>query len=139
MIERTFAMIKPRAVQERHSGKIIDRIEQEGFSILGLEKVHLTRLQAEKLYAIHRERSFFGEMLDTITSSPAIIMALEKENAIKAWRDLMGATNPAQAEPNTLRKLFGVSISDNGTHGSDSLESARTELEIFFPSLRRSS
>jgi nucleoside-diphosphate kinase len=134
MIERTFAMIKPGAVKERHSGAIISRIEQEGFTILGLEKKQLTRVQAEQLYAIHRERSFFGEMLESITSGPVIIMVLEKEGAIKAWRDLMGATNPAQAEPNTLRKLFGVSIGENATHGSDSSETARTELGIFFPS-----
>lgn len=137
MIERTFAMIKPDAVRHGHTGKVIDRIEREGFVILGLEKQQLTRQKAEELYAIHRERSFFGEMLVSITASPLIVMVLEKEGAIKAWRDLMGATNPAQAESDTLRKLFGVSIGENAVHGSDSPESAKTEINIFFPQLAR--
>ena len=98
MIERTFAIIKPDAVKAKDAGKIIDRIEKEGFNVLRLEKKLLSKAEAEGFYAVHKERPFFGELVEFMTSGPVIVMALEKENAIKAWRDLMGATDPAEAE-----------------------------------------
>lgn len=133
--EITFAMIKPDAVAAKNSGKIIDIIEQNGFTIVGLQKINMSKTQANQLYAVHKERPFFGEMVNFITSGPVIIMALKKENAIKAWRDLMGATNPAQAEEGTVRAKFGKSIGENATHGSDAQETAAAELSIFFPDL----
>ena len=125
-------MIKPDAVLAKNSGKIIDMIEQNGFKIVGMQKINMSKEQAHQLYAIHKEKPFFGEMVNSITSGPLIIMALEKENAIKAWRDLMGATNPAQAAEGTVRKKFGKSIGENATHGSDAPETATEELGIFF-------
>lgn len=135
MPEKTFAMIKPTALQDGHSPAITDRIKKEGFNILAQEQTQLTRKQAEELYAVHKERSFFGEMLGQITAGPVVLMVLEKENAILDWRNLMGATNPADAAENTMRKLYGKNIGENATHGSDSVENARTELGIFFPDL----
>lgn len=135
--EITFAMIKPDAVAAKNSGKIIDIIEQNGFNIVGLQKINMSKAQANQLYAIHKERPFFGEMVNFITSGPVIIMALEKENAIKAWRDLMGVTNPAQAEEGTIRKKFGKSIGENATHGSDAAQTAKEEIALFFPQLSR--
>lgn len=133
--EITFAMIKPDAVAAKNGGKIIDIIEQNGFTVAGLQKINMSKTQANQLYAVHKEKPFFGEMVNFITSGPVIIMALKKENAIKAWRDLMGATNPAQAEEGTIRKKFGKSIGENATHGSDAQETAAAELSIFFPDL----
>lgn len=135
MIERTFAIIKPEAVKLKHSGQIIGLIELNGFTIKGMQKVHLTRQQVETFYAVHSARSFFNEMVETMIASPVIILALEKENAIADWRNLMGATNPAEAAVGTIRRMFGTSIGANATHGSDAPETARTELEFFFPNL----
>jgi len=135
MIERTFAIIKPHAVAEGNSGAIIDRIEQEGFSIVDKKEIHMSQEQAEKLYAVHEGKPFFESLLKNITASPCIVMVLEKENAIADWRSLMGATNPAKAEEGTLRKKFGTSLDTNATHGSDAPETARTEIGIFFPTL----
>lgn len=132
MMERTFALIKPGAVKEGLTGAILTRIEQEGFSIVRLEKRTLSREFAAIFYGVHKERSFFGELIDSVTSGPVVVMMLEKENAIKAWRDLMGSTNPAQAAENTLRKLYGRSIGENATHGSDAPETAATELALYF-------
>lgn len=134
-MERTFAMIKPDAVAARNSGKIIDIIEQHGFTIVGMEKTTLAKQQAQTFYAVHKERPFYGELVDFVTSGPVIIMCLEKDNAVKAWRDLMGATNPANAEQGTIRKLFATDISHNAVHGSDALETAAQELMLFFPDL----
>ncbi|MCX5924272.1 MAG: nucleoside-diphosphate kinase [Candidatus Dependentiae bacterium] len=131
-MEQTFAIIKPRAVADRESGKIIDMIEAAGFNIVAMEKITISPAQAQELYAEHKERSFFGEMVQSMTSSPVIIMKLSKDNAVLAWRDLMGATNPSQALPGTIRAIFGKSIGENATHGSDSLASAARELKIFF-------
>lgn len=135
MVERTFAMIKPDAVKAKNSGKIIDMIEAHGFTIAGMRKTQLTRAQVELFYAIHKERSFFGEMVDFLVSGPVVLLALEKENAIKAWRDLMGATDPLKAESGTVRKLYGTHIGSNATHGSDAQATARMELAQFFPEL----
>jgi len=134
-MERTFAMIKPDAVAAHNSGKIIDIIEGCGFAILAMEKTKLSKEQAQTFYAVHSERPFFEELVDFVTSGPVIIMCLEKDNAIKAWRDLMGATDPANADQGTLRKLFGTDVGHNATHGSDAPETAKQELTLFFPDL----
>ena len=134
-MERTLAIIKPDAVKAKNAGKIIDRIEHEGFDIIEMKKMHLQRKDAEAFYAVHRERPFFGELVDFMSSGPVVVMALEKDNAIAAWRDLMGATDPAKAENNTLRKLYGANVGENATHGSDAPETAREELNFFFPDL----
>lgn len=135
MVEKTFAIIKPDAVAAHHTGKIIDLVEQNGFKILRLQKMLLSKKQAEAFYAIHKERSFFNELVTFMSSGPVVVMALEKENAIAAWRKLMGDTNPAKAEVGTIRKLFGTSIGENATHGSDAAETAAVELKFFFPEL----
>lgn len=134
-MERTFALIKPDAVAAKNSGAIISRIEQEGFTIIAMVKGEIPKELATEFYGVHKERPFFGELVEFITSGPVIAMALEKDGAIKAWRDLMGATNPAEAEENTMRKLFGANIGNNATHGSDAPETANFELELFFPDL----
>lgn len=131
-MEKTFGIIKPNAVAAGNSGKIIDMIEKDGFNIVCLEKITMTQQQAEALYQEHKERPFFGEMVETMTSSPIIIMKLEKEDAVLGWRNLMGATNPADADAGTIRALYGDSIGANAVHGSDSLESSARELGIFF-------
>jgi len=135
MIERTLAIIKPDAVKAKYSGKIIDHIEQEGFTILGMKKLQLTTAQAESFYAVHKERGFFRELVTFMVSGPVIVMALEKDNAIAAWRDLMGPTDPAQAPANTIRKLYGASKGENATHGSDAAATAAEEIKFFFPEL----
>ncbi len=134
-MQRTFAIIKPDAVQAMNSGNIINRIEQEGFTIVSMKKIHMTQSQAEQFYAVHRERPFFGELVSFMVSGPCVVLALQKDNAIAAWRDLMGATNPANAAPNTLRKLYGANVGSNATHGSDAPETAAAELALFFPEL----
>jgi len=136
MIEKTFAIIKPDAVNAKNSGKIIDRIEKEGFNIIGMKKIQMTKNVAELFYAVHKEKPFFQEVVEFMISGPCIIMALEKENAIQSWRNLMGATNPDKAEANTLRNLYGTNVGSNATHGSDAPETAKTELTIFFPELQ---
>lgn len=134
-MEKTFAIIKPDAVKAKYTGKIIDRIEAEGFEILGMKKLHMSKHQAEQFYAVHSERGFFGELVDFMSSGPVVVMTLQKDGAIKAWRDLMGATDPAKAEANTLRKEFGASVGENATHGSDAPETAAQEIAFFFPEL----
>ena len=134
-MEITFAIIKPDAVAAKNAGKIIDMIEIAGFNVVGMEKITMTQEQANELYKEHSARSFFGEMVGAMTASPIVIMALEKENAVVAWRDLMGATNPKDAAAGTVRALFGANIGANAAHGSDSLASAARELAIFFPGL----
>ena len=132
MKEQTFAMIKPDAIAAKNSGKIIDIIEQNGFDILRLQKGQISKEMAEVFYAVHKDRPFFGELTEFVTSGPVIVMALEKEDAIKQWRDLMGATDPAQAAEGTVRKKFGTSIGNNAAHGSDSPDTAAQELGLFF-------
>ena len=133
--ETTFAMIKPDAVAAKNTGKIIDLIEKNGFSIIAMEKIQLTDEKAREFYAVHKDRPFFGELVEFVASGPVVVMALSKENAVAAWRDLMGATNPAQAAPGTIRASFGANIGNNAVHGSDALETARGELGLFFPKL----
>ena len=135
MSNLTFGIIKPDAVAKGHTGKIIDRILSNGFKIRGMKLIHLSRREAEGFYAVHAERPFFGELTGFMSSAPCAVMALEKENAVKSWRDLMGATNPAEAETGTLRKEFAGSIGENAVHGSDSDENARIEIAYFFSKL----
>ena len=134
-MERTFAMIKPDAVKKGLTGSIIDMIEKNGFTILRMQKLRLARDHAEEFYGVHKERPFFGELVEFITSGPVVVMALEKDNAIADWRKLMGATNPADADEGTIRKLFAESISKNVVHGSDAAETADQELRFFFHDL----
>lgn len=131
-MERTFAIIKPDAVERRLAGKILARIEESGFTVRGLRLHHLTRREAEGFYAVHRERPFFGGLTDFMSSGPCVLMALEAPDAIRKWRTLMGATDPAKADPGTLRKEFGSSIERNATHGSDAPETAAFEIGYFF-------
>jgi len=135
VIQRTFGIIKPDAVAAGYTGEIISRIEKEGFSIIGMEKRSLSLELVRTFYAIHKERSFFDEIVTFITSGPVVTLALEKEDAISAWRNLMGATDPTQAASDTLRKLYGAHIGNNAVHGSDGKETARFELNLFFPHL----
>jgi nucleoside-diphosphate kinase len=130
--ERTFAIIKPDAVKARVAGKILARIEEAGFTLRGLRLIHLSKREAEGFYAVHRARPFFGSLTDFMSSGPCIVMALEAPDAIKKWRTLMGATDPAKADKGTLRKEFGSSIEFNATHGSDAAETAAFELGYFF-------
>jgi nucleoside-diphosphate kinase len=132
MIERTLAIIKPDAVERRLAGRILQRIESEGFQIRAMRRLHLSRRQAEGFYAVHRERPFFGSLTDFMASGPAIVMVLEREDAIRQWRMLMGATDPAKADAGTLRKEFAQSIERNATHGSDAPETAAFEIGNFF-------
>jgi nucleoside-diphosphate kinase len=134
-MERTFAIIKPDAFAAGHAGQILARIYAEGFKVVGLKKLYLSKVEAEGFYAVHSARPFFGELTDFMSSGPCVVMALEAENAIRKWRDLMGATNPAEASQGTLRKEFGVSIGENATHGSDAPETADFELGYFFNGL----
>ena len=128
----TFGIIKPDAVRAGHAGNIIQRITDAGFTLRGLKALHLTLKQAEGFYAIHRERPFFSGLTEFMSSAPCVVMALEKEGAVKAWRDLMGATDPAKADEGTLRKDFGGSVGENAVHGSDSDENAEIEIAYFF-------
>ena len=132
MVERTLAIIKPDAVERRVAGRIIQRIEDEGFAIRAVRRVHLTKAEAEGFYAVHRARGFFGSLTDFMSSGPVIVLALEAPDAIRKWRTLMGATDPAKAEPGTLRREFASSIERNATHGSDAPETAAIEIAYFF-------
>ena len=131
----TFGIIKPDAVRSGKQGAIIQKISDAGFTIRGMKLIHQTHRQAEGFYAVHAERPFFGELTEFISSGPCVVLALEKENAVKAWRDLMGATNPAEAAEGTLRKEFAASIGENAVHGSDSDENAAIEIGYFFSKL----
>jgi len=132
MTQRTLAIVKPDAVLRRVAGRIIQRIEDEGFQIRAMRRLHLSKVQAEAFYAVHRERPFFRSLTDFMSSGPVIVMVLEAPEAIKEWRTLMGATDPAKADPGTLRNEFGQSIEKNATHGSDGSETAAYEIGYFF-------
>ena len=127
-MEQTFAIIKPNAFVAGNAGKIISRIYAEGFTIVGMKKLLLSKREAEGFYYVHKERPFFGELTDFMSSGPCIVMVLEAEGAIQKWRDLMGATNPANAAEGTLRHEFGESLEANATHGSDAPETAAFEI-----------
>ena len=134
-METTFAIIKPDAVKSRHTGKIIQRIEEAGFQIRAMRLRHLTQTEAEGFYAVHKERTFFASLTKFMSSGPVVVLALQAPDAIKKWRTLMGATDPAKADAGTLRKEFGASIENNATHGSDAPETAAFELGYFFPGI----
>ena len=131
-MQRTLAIIKPDAVGNHSVGAIIKRIEESGLEICALRMVNLTKQDAEGFYAVHKEKPFFDALTSFMSSGPAVVLALEGENAIRRWRDLMGATNPNDAELGTLRKEFGASIDRNATHGSDAEDTAAYELNYFF-------
>jgi nucleoside-diphosphate kinase len=135
MIEQTLAIIKPDAVERRLAGRILHRIEDEGFQIRAMRRLHLSKRQAEGFYAVHRERPFFASLTEFMASGPAIVVVLEAPEAIKKWRTLMGATDPARADAGTLRNEFAQSIERNATHGSDAPETASFEIGYFFPGL----
>lgn len=130
--ERTLSIIKPDGVERNLVGKIIAVFEDKGLKVAAIKKKHLSRKEAEAFYAVHSARPFFGELVEFMTRSPVVIMALEGKNAINANRDIMGATNPAQAADGTIRKLFAKSIGENTVHGSDSPEAAKNEVGFFF-------
>jgi nucleoside-diphosphate kinase len=132
MSERTLAIIKPDAVERRQIGAIIQRIETTGFQIRAIRRVRLSKAQAEGFYAVHRERPFFPSLTAFMSSGPAVVLVLEAAGAIKKWRTLMGATDPAKADAGTLRKEFAESIERNATHGSDAPETAASEIGYFF-------
>ncbi|MBW2185512.1 MAG: nucleoside-diphosphate kinase [Desulfuromonadales bacterium C00003068] len=134
-MERTFAIIKPDAFAAGSAGKILARIYAEGFNVVGMKKLYMSQVEAEGFYYVHNERPFFGELTEFMSSGPCVVLALEAEGAILKWRDLMGATNPADAAEGTLRKEFGSNIGENATHGSDAPETAAFELSYFFSGL----
>ena len=131
----TFGIIKPDAVRGGKTGAIIQRITDGGFRIRAMKLIRMTLEEAEGFYAVHRERPFFPELTKFMSSGPCVVLALEREGAVKAWRDLMGATDPAKADDGTLRKEFGGSVGENATHGSDSEENAAIEIAYFFSRL----
>jgi nucleoside-diphosphate kinase len=134
-MELTLAIIKPDAIAARHAGRIIQRIEESGFQIRAMRLRHLTVPEAEGFYAVHRARPFFGSLTKFMSSGAVVVLALEAPDAIRKWRTLMGATDPAKADAGTLRKEFGTSIENNATHGSDAPETAAFELSYFFPGI----
>jgi len=135
MAEKTLAMIKPDAMAAGFNDAIIDHIKKNGFTVVKQEQMDLSKEQAEGFYAEHNERPFFDELVTFMTSGPVTVMVLEKEDGIKSWRSLMGDTDPAEAADGTVRKMFGASKGENATHGSDSPESAKREIEFFFSDL----
>jgi len=134
-MEKTFAIIKPDACRRNIAGKILAKIEEKGFRVIAMKKIAMTRKQAEGFYAVHRGKPFFDSLTDFMSSGPCIVMVLEKENAITAWRTLMGATDPANADAGTIRKEFAQSLEANSVHGSDAPETAEYEIKYFFNAL----
>jgi nucleoside-diphosphate kinase len=131
-LQRTLCIIKPDAVERRKQGAILQRLLDEGFQILALKQIRLTRPQAEGFYAIHRGKGFFEELCTFMTRGPVVVAALERENAVQHYRDVIGATDPAKAAPGTVRKLYGSNVGENAVHGSDSEENGRNECAYFF-------
>jgi nucleoside-diphosphate kinase len=137
MSNRTFTMIKPDAMKNGHAGAIIDRIIKEGFRVVALKMTKLSAEKAGEFYAVHKERPFYGELVEFMSSGPIMAAILEKDNAVAAFRELIGATNPAQAAEGTIRKLYATSVGENAVHGSDSDENAKIEGDFFFSGLER--
>ena len=131
-IERTFGIVKPDAVEKNAVGGVVDMIEKAGLKIVGLRLVKIADAQARAFYAVHKERPFFGDLVEFMTSGPVVVQVLEGEDAVKRNREVMGATNPAQADEGTIRKIFAESIEANTVHGSDSDENAKIEIDFFF-------
>ena len=136
MSQKTFSIIKPDGVRQGDAGKILAKIEEAGFKILGLRMVQMTERHAEGFYAVHKEKAFFGSLIEFMSSGPCIVMVLEKDNAIDDLRKLMGATDPKKADEGTIREEFGTSVEANVIHGSDSPESAAIEIPYFFTLLQ---
>ena len=132
MTERTFSIIKPDATRRNLTGKVNAVIEDAGLRIVAQKRILMSRAQAEKFYEVHKERPFFGELVEFMTSAPVVVQVLEGENAVARYREVMGATNPAQAADGTIRKLYAESVGENSVHGSDSLENAKIEIAQFF-------
>jgi nucleoside-diphosphate kinase len=132
MTERTFSIIKPDATRRNLTGKVNAVIEDAGLRIVAQKRIRMSRAQAEKFYEVHKERPFFGELVEFMTSAPVVVQVLEGDNAVARYREVMGATNPAQAADGTIRKLYAESVGENSVHGSDSLENARIEIAQFF-------
>jgi nucleoside-diphosphate kinase len=132
-MERTLAIIKPDAVKKKLTGSIIQRMEEEGFEIIELKMTRLNKEKAEGFYTVHKDKPFFNSLTDFMSSGKIVLMVLERENAIEKWRQVMGVTDPALAEPGTLRHKYGFSIERNATHGSDAPETAEWEIKYFFP------
>ena len=132
MAERTFSIIKPDATERNLTGKVNAVIEDAGLRIVGQKRIRMTRAQAEKFYEIHKERPFFGELVDFMTSGPVVVQVLEGEGAVAKYREVMGATNPEQAAEGTIRKLYARNVGENSVHGSDSLDNAKIEIGQFF-------
>lgn len=133
--EKTLAIIKPDAVKSHYSGDIIKLIELNGFSIIRMQQKKLSKKLVQKFYAVHKNKPFYNDLVSYMTSGPVIVMAIEKENGIKEWRELMGSTDPKKSSPGTLRRMFGTSVTNNAVHGSDSCQTAEQELFFFFPDL----
>jgi nucleoside-diphosphate kinase len=131
-LERTFSIVKPDATKRNITGKVIDRLESAGLRVIASKRIHMTKEQAEGFYAVHKERPFFGELVAFMTSGPVIVQVLEGDNAIAKNREVMGATNPADAAPGTIRADFAESIEANSVHGSDAPETAAEEIKFFF-------
>lgn len=131
--ERTLSIIKPDAVEKHHIGAIVKLIEEAGLSVKAMRMMHFSRPIAEGFYAVHKARPFFGELVEFMTRGPVVVMALEGENAIQKYRDLMGATDPAKAAAGTIRKAHGANVGENAVHGSDAAETAKNEIAYFFP------
>ena len=131
-LERTFSIIKPDATRRNLTGKIIAKFEEGGLRVVASKRIRMSREQAEGFYGVHKERPFFGELVEFMMSGPVMVMVLEGENAIAKNREIMGATNPADAAPGTIRKEYAVSIGENSVHGSDAPETAAQEIEFFF-------
>ncbi len=131
----TLSIIKPDAMKLKYSGKIIDFIENKGFTIIAQKKIVLTKRQAEAFYTVHKERSFFNELVDFMISGPILVQIIEAQNAVSFYREIMGSTNPDEAEEGTIRKLYGTDIQCNAVHGSDSMENANIETSFFFSKL----
>ncbi len=131
-IQRTFSIIKPDATRRNITGKIIAKLEEAGLRIIASKRIHMTKEQAEGFYAVHKDRPFFAELVEFMTSEPVVVQVLEGEDAIAKNRKIMGATNPAEAEEGTIRKEFALSIGENSVHGSDSSETAEQEINFFF-------
>ncbi len=131
-IERTFSIIKPDATRRNLTGKIIAKFEDAGLRVVASKRIKMTRAQAEGFYAVHKERPFYGELVESMMSGPVVVQVLEGEGAILKNREVMGATNPANAAPGTIRKEFAVSVGENSVHGSDAPETAREEIKFFF-------
>jgi len=132
-VERTLSIIKPDAVEQNNIGNILAMIQGAGLKILGMRMLHLTRAQAKGFYEVHKERPFFGELVEFMTRGPAVVSALEGEDAVARYRALMGATNPDDAEEGTIRKAYGTDVGENACHGSDSVENGKLEVGYFFP------